>query len=69
MAWTQTDVERLERLIASGTRVTKFTSGDTSREQTLQSLDDMLALLTRMKADVAGANAPPRFAVTEFIRD
>lgn len=69
MAWTQTDIERLERLIASGTRVTKFTSGDTSREQTLQSLDDMLGLLAKMKADVAGANAPQRFAVTQFTRD
>lgn len=69
MAWTQADIDRLQRLIATGTRRTEFVSGDTSRKQELHSLQDMLDLLAKMKTDLAGPLAPARTAVTQFDRD
>lgn len=69
MAWTQTDIDRLKRAIATGARRVEFGSGETRRVQEFHALKDMLDLLTRMEAEAAGANAPQRFAVTEFIRD
>lgn len=69
MAWTQTDIDHLKRLMATGVRQTRFVSGDTSREQQLMSLADMQRLLADMEREVAGASAPQRFAVTEFSRD
>jgi hypothetical protein len=69
MAWSQTDIARLKKAIATGARRVVFGSGETRREQEFHSLKDMLDLLSRMESDVAGAQAPQRFAVTEFIRD
>lgn len=69
MAWTQTDIDRLKKAIATGARRVEFGSGETRRVQEFHALKDMLDLLARMENEAAGANAPQRFAVTEFCRD
>lgn len=69
MAWTQTDIDRLKKAIATGARRVEFGDGQTRSVQEFHSLKDMLDLLSRMESEAAGPQAPQRFAVTEFIRD
>lgn len=56
MAFTSTDVERLEQAIASGTLRVKYAD----REVTYHSLKEMRALLREMRAEVGAANGMPR---------
>lgn len=57
MAFTQTDVETLERAIASGQQSVQF--GD--RRVSYQTLGDMRDALREMRVEVAAASgAPPR---------
>jgi hypothetical protein len=53
MAWTQTDVEALERAIAEGRGARSITFADQSI--TFNSIAEMLQLLATMKAAVAAA--------------
>lgn len=55
MAWTQTDIDRLKRAIATGARRVVFGSGETRREQEFHSIDEMLKALAKMEDEVAGA--------------
>jgi hypothetical protein len=68
MAWTQTDVDALQRAMALGVKVAEFRSGDTVRKQEFRSLAEMEALLARMKDEV-GANAVRGPIYTEHSRD
>lgn len=57
MAWTSTDVEKLERAIASGQLTVRYAD----RSITYQSSEAMLAVLKQMRAEVdAAAGATPR---------
>lgn len=69
MAWTQTDIDRLRRAISTGARRVEFGDGQTRSVEEFHSIDAMLGLLARMEAEVAGSNAPARYAVTQFTRD
>ncbi len=69
MAWTQTDIDRLKRAIATGAKKVEFGSGETRRVQEFRSLDEMLRILADMETEVAGATAPARTSVTQFERD
>jgi hypothetical protein len=53
MAWTQSDLDKLDALIASGAKETRFQAGDSSRSVMLHSLRDMLALRDRMASEIA----------------
>lgn len=52
MAYTQTDIDNLQKVIASGVLRVRFEDG---RERTYQSLADMRSALREIKAEVAGA--------------
>lgn len=54
MAWTQTDIDRLRELMATGVSETEFVSGDTKRRQRLMSLEQMQKLLADMESEVNG---------------
>ena len=56
MAWTQTDLDKLDSAIAKGVRSVQYTSGTV----TYHSLAEMLRLREVMKASFAGALAPAR---------
>ncbi len=53
MAWTQADLDRLDQMIASGAKETRFQAGDSSRSVTLHSLRDLRALRDQMAAEIA----------------
>nr|WP_047574303.1 hypothetical protein [Methylobacterium sp. ZNC0032] len=55
MAWTQTDIDRLKRAIATGARRVEFGSGETRRVQEFHSIDAMLKALAAMEDEVSGA--------------
>lgn len=69
MAWTQTDIDRLKKAIGTGAKRVEFGSGETRRVQEFRSLAEMWSILAEMEAEVAGANAPSRVAITEYSRD
>lgn len=69
MAWTQADIDKLKRGIASGAKVIEFGSGETRRKLENRSLAELWEILAEMEAEVAGASAPQRWAVTQFERD
>jgi hypothetical protein len=52
MAWTQTDLQRLQDAIATGVRRVTFADG---RSTEYHSLDQMLAAVDAMKVEIAGA--------------
>jgi len=56
MAFTSTDVQRLEQAIASGTLRVKYAD----REVTYHSLEAMRALLRQMRQEVDDAEGKPR---------
>ena len=56
MAFTSTDVQRLEQAIASGTLRVKYAD----REVTYHSLEAMRALLRQMRTEVSDAAGTPR---------
>lgn len=55
MAWTQTDLDRIEAMIATGAKESEFVSGDTRRKLVLHSLKDML----RLRDEISNALAAP----------
>lgn len=67
--WTQSDIDRLKAMIASGAKETTFVSGDTSRKVVLHSLSDMRRLLDDMISEVSASSQPPRVIITEYSRD
>jgi hypothetical protein len=64
MAWTQSDVDKLEQAISSGVRSVTFQDG---RRTEYQNTAEMLSALKLVRQDVAAATAPrrrgPRFIV------
>lgn len=61
MAWTQADIDRLEAAIAAGGALSSITiDGQTF---TFRSIDEMSALLARMKRALAGTSGT-RYAAT-----
>ena len=67
MAWTQTDIDRLQAVMASGAKETQFSSGDSSRKMVLHSINDMVRL-AEMRSEVATAGSM-RAAVVSYSRD
>ena len=64
MAWTQADVDALERSIAKGLGAGAMTFADQS--VTFASLEDRLELLATMRRTVAGTTtSPTRYAATD----
>lgn len=61
MAWTQTDIAKLEKAMAGGIKRVQYTSGSVE----YQSYDDMEKMLKRMKQEVGGV-APIRRTVGRF---
>jgi hypothetical protein len=64
MAWTQTDIDRLKRAMASGVLTSKH--GDTLL--TFRSVAEMEKLLAQMEAEVNPSSAEPRRTVAGFSR-
>lgn len=63
MAWTQTDIETLEKAIASGTLSVTF-SGPPARSITYQNIDAMFKILAVMKQQVNGGATAFRLGAT-----
>ena len=61
MAWSQTDLDRLEAAIASGTRRVRFQS----HEVEYQSISDMLKARDAIKAEL-DADARPGISLAEY---
>jgi len=64
MAYTQTDIDNLERAMAKGVMEVEY-SGQRVR---FQSLNEMRAQRDAMKAEMAGSASRPRFADTIYDR-
>lgn len=64
MAWTQTDIDALERAIADGRGARQMSFADQSI--TFGSVDEMLKLLSVMRQSVAAVagSSPTRYAAT-----
>lgn len=67
MAWTQTDLDRIEAAIASGVLTVRFADG---RMVTYASMPDLLAVRTAMAGALNAAQASPidRRTFIEFAR-
>lgn len=65
MAWTQTDLDRLDRAIAQGALRVSYAD----RTVQYHSLEDMLRLRDRMAREIAGSAASPRYTVATHHRD
>ena len=61
MAWTQTDITKLERAMAGGIKKVQYTSGSVE----YHSYDEMDRMLKRMKQEVDGVK-PTRRTVGRF---
>jgi hypothetical protein len=66
MAYTQADLDALKAAIASGARKVIFGSGPDTRTVEYRSLNDMLATLALIAAEVSPATAPPARTVGGF---
>jgi hypothetical protein len=55
--WTQADLDRLDRAIASGAKASEFRSGDTIEKIEFRSYQDMLDLRARIQAALAPSAA------------
>lgn len=56
MAWTQSDIDRLDAQIATGVLVAEFRSGDHTEKQQLRSLNEMLRLRQIIQASLSTAD-------------
>ena len=59
MAWTQQEIDALKAAIAKGEKQVAFAD----RSVTYRSLEEMLAALRLMEAEVAGATRPRQYGV------
>lgn len=68
MAFTQADVDKLKKAMATGVKSLTYSDG---RKAEYHSLGEMNAQLRRMEAEVASANGarPPRSVLLEQSRD
>ena len=61
-SWTQSDIAKLEKAIATGARRVRFQT----HEVEYQSLDDMMRALDAIKAAVAGSDSGPQTLFAEY---
>jgi hypothetical protein len=66
MAYTQADLDALKAAIASGARKVIFGSGPDSRTVEYRSLNDMLATLSLIAAEVSPGTAPSSRTVGSY---
>lgn len=66
---TQAQIDALEMALASGALETEIKQGEVSQRVKFRSRADLEATLERLKAELAGANAPARVFVTAHSRD
>jgi hypothetical protein len=66
MAWTQDDIDRLKKMMATGALRGRFDN----RDVTFRSLEEMNQLLSQMEAEVAaGCPMPKRTRAFRFVTD
>lgn len=58
MAWTQADIDKLKRGIASGAKVIEFGSGETKRRLENRTLAELWQILREMEAEVNPSGRP-----------
>lgn len=66
MAYSQSDLDALDRAIGTGALKVKFADG---REVTYRSLADMRSIRREMSDAIAGALATPRVTFSSYVRD
>lgn len=62
MAWTQTQIDQLRALIASGESSARYED----RAVTYRSLEDLRSVLGEIEGEVAGKGGRERFKLAEF---
>ncbi|MGE0715640.1 MAG: phage head-tail joining protein [Alphaproteobacteria bacterium] len=71
MAWTQSDLDALDRALKSGARRVTYGSGNGRKEVEYHTVDEMMRLRASMQAEIAaatGADPPPRYSFAGFRR-
>lgn len=66
---TQAQIDALEALLASGASETEIRQGEVSQRLRIRSRADLEATIERLKAELAGNQAPSRVFVTSHSRD
>lgn len=66
MAWTQADLDNLDRLIATGVKVAEFRSGDRTEKQEFRSYQEMIDLRARMAGEIA-RSSPSGFSANRTV--
>lgn len=69
MAFTQSDLDRLDAAIASGAKRVRFGSGADAQETEFRSLAEMNQVRERIVNAIAGGSAGPRITYAEHVRD
>ncbi len=64
--WTTTQLEQLERAIASGTRSVEYVDNGRTNRVEYRSLSEMMALRDRMRADLGITNSKGRRKVASY---
>jgi hypothetical protein len=68
MPYTQDDLAKLKKAIATGARKVRFGSGDSAHETEFRTLAEMKQIVADMEAEVGGG-ATSRASYVEFWRD
>lgn len=66
---TQAQIDALEAVLASGALETEMKQGEVSQRVKFRSRADLEATIDRLKAELAGSNAPSRAYVASHSRD
>jgi hypothetical protein len=68
MPYTQDDLAKLKKAIATGAKKVRFGSGDSAHETEFRTLAEMKQIVADIEAEI-GTNANPRASYIEFWRD
>jgi hypothetical protein len=66
MSWTQADIDKLKKGIASGAKVIEFGSGETRRRLENRTLAELWQILREMEAEVNPPSRPSNRRVAGY---
>lgn len=66
MPWTQADIDKLKKGIASGAKVIEFGSGETRRRLENRTLSELWQILAEMEAEVNPPSRPTNRRVAGY---
>lgn len=69
MAYTQADLDNLDKAIATGAKRVRFGTGENAHETEFRDLDQMLAIRSLIAAEVSPSPSRGRVTFVEHTRD